>query len=103
MKTWYLITLHNDQQFGLVQSKKPLNGAFGELVDKRKYDELKEELQEWICDYFYSNAHKTEDGTWDTMALSGVRDAGDRLVEMGLLERLPNGHGRRWFYREVKG
>ena len=38
-------------------------------------------------------------GWTDTMALSHVRDAGERLVELGIWERHPDGYGRRWFYR----
>ena len=42
-------------------------------------------------------------GWWDTMALSHVQEAGDALVELGLWERHPDGYGRRWFYRPVRG
>jgi len=41
------------------------------------------------------------EGWWDTGALSHVKDAGDRLVELGKWERHPNGYGRRWWYRPL--
>jgi hypothetical protein len=41
-------------------------------------------------------------GGWvDTMALSHIRNAGERLVELGLWERRPGGFGRRQFYRPI--
>lgn len=40
-------------------------------------------------------------GWWDTMALSHVRELGDRLVELKLWEKHPSGYGRRWFYRPL--
>lgn len=61
------------------------------------------ELKEWVWCAFTSSAHyDSETGLWDSMALSHTRDAGDKLVELGVLERLPDGFGRRWFYREKK-
>ena len=41
-------------------------------------------------------------GWHDTMALSTVRDAGDRLVELGVWERHPDEKGRRAWYRPLK-
>ena len=41
-------------------------------------------------------------GWWDSMANSNVCNMGDRLVELGLWERHPDGYGRRWFYRPLQ-
>lgn len=45
----------------------------------------------------------TFDGYFDTMAISANCDLGDWLVEAGLWERHPDGHGRRQFYRPKDG
>lgn len=78
--------------------------AMDAVVDER--DRLREELIEWILDYFHTNAHEEKDGPmagwWDTMAMSSVLNAGDKLVELGLYERHPDGVGRRWFFRSKK-
>ena len=41
-------------------------------------------------------------GWWDTIGLSEVCSAGDRLVELGAWERYPGGFGRRWRYRPLE-
>lgn len=65
---------------------------------------LREELIEALWDVFHGAAFKVKEGHragwWDSMSRSDVCNAGDRLVEFGLLERHPEGFGRRWFYRE---
>jgi len=40
-------------------------------------------------------------GWWDSMAITYTCHIGDRLVELGLWERHPDGVGRRWFYRPI--
>jgi hypothetical protein len=64
---------------------------------------LEKELVEWLEDYMYAKGNLESSGKFkgyiDTMALSSVMDAGDRLVELGLWEKHPDGVGRRWWYR----
>lgn len=59
-------------------------------------EELAIVLNEIIC-----NVGHYDDGWWDTLAMSSAMEAGDRLVELGLWERKPGGHGRRQFYRPI--
>lgn len=51
--------------------------------------------------FLMSGEGGTWDGWWDSMGLSHVCDAGDRLVELGRWERHPDGVGRRQFYRPL--
>jgi hypothetical protein len=64
-------------------------------------------LRELLLDAFFQLAAEVRDGSmagwWDSLALSTVRDVGDELVAAGLLERHPDGAGRRWFYRPGTG
>lgn len=39
------------------------------------------------------------EGWYDSMARRDAVDYGNRLVELGLWERHPDGYGRRWWYR----
>jgi len=69
-------------------------------------ESLMEELVEWIEDCITSNGHYCKDGKYegyyDSMASSSTMAAGERLVELGLWEKHPDGTGRRWFYRRRK-
>ena len=60
---------------------------------------LQTEAAEEVEDRFRCDAMLIKDGDragwWDTMALSHVMEAGDRLVELGEWERHPDGYGRR--------
>ena len=60
------------------------------------------EADELIESAFLQLAHCCEDGWYDTMAISTIRDLGDYLVEKGTWERREDGFGRRWFYRPKK-
>jgi hypothetical protein len=69
---------------------------------------LRAEYIEVLEDVLVGQGHTvTEPGDpmhgWiDTMALSPVRDAGDKLVELGIYERASGeGHGRRQFYKKI--
>jgi len=66
-------------------------------------DALKAELAEALADIVCSDGSYEKDGPkkgyYDSMALSHVCAAGDRLVELGLWKRHPGGYGRRWWYR----
>jgi len=67
------------------------------------FDELISEIQEFAWDSFVGRAHyDKEKDLYDSCALSSVCDAGDKLVELGVLTRIPDGFGRRWFYRMKK-
>lgn len=41
-------------------------------------------------------------GWWDSEARRSICDIGDRLVELGIWERHPDGYGGRWFYRPIE-
>ncbi len=41
------------------------------------------------------------EGWYDSMARTDAINYGDRLVELGLWERHPDGYGRRWWYRPI--
>ena len=83
--------------------------AMAEDVGQPILDELgrlREEVVGLLQTVIFSDGHLETEGKragwWDTMALSHVRDAGDRLVELGQWERSEDGYGRRWWYRECK-
>ena len=75
------------------------------LLDR--IDKLEQKVKNFSWDSFTSGGHKINEpgtkfhGYWDTCALSHVMEAGDRLVELGVLKKHPDGFGRRWFYKEV--
>ena len=68
-------------------------------------EQLRSELAEAIEEAFLAEAYLVKAGEderagwYDTCALSSTKRNGDRLVELGLYERHPEGAGRRWFYR----
>ena len=72
----------------------------------REIERLREELAELIDDAFRRFASEQyggdRHGWWDTCGLTLAMMYGDRLVELGLWEKHPTGHGRRWWYRPVK-
>lgn len=49
---------------------------------------------------FVQFAHCDDDGWYDTMSLSTLRDLGEYLVDAGTWERREGGVGRRQFYRQ---
>lgn len=53
------------------------------------------------CGYYVPQSEKYG-GWYDTQALKYVMEAGDRLVELGVWEKHPEGTGRRWFYRPLR-
>ena len=70
-------------------------------------DKTRAELVKYLGEAFRAaGAYYVESGDkagwWDSGAHGTVRDFGDRLVELGLWERHPDGYGRRWFYRPLK-
>jgi len=62
---------------------------FGEFADEAMRNEAS----------FIEDDDGDKAGWWDSCSMSGVRDLGDKLVELGLWERHADGYGRRWFYR----
>ena len=73
--------------------------------------ELEGELSELLNESFRALAFyidpKSKDasklgGWWDSQARGDVCDLGDRLVELGLWERHPDGYGRAQFYRPLR-
>lgn len=78
-----------------------------ECVDlQEEIKSLKAELIEFLDEAIRCRAYLVKDGEmagwWDSMASSDVCDFGDRLVELNVWERHPDGYGRRWFYRPKK-
>ena len=65
-------------------------------------DELAESLVATLRSSWCSISTGTMAGWVDSCAMATAMEAGDRLVELGLWERHPNGYGRRWFYRRVQ-
>ena len=69
-------------------------------------DALREDLigalEEYLLDRGFRETEGKLEGWIDSMACSGVRSAGDYLVKLGVYERHPEGHGRRWWYRKIK-
>jgi len=61
---------------------------------------LRQELVEALESIIYCCADQEDDGSWNSMACSDVCDAGDKLVAMGLWERLEGGCGRQQWYRK---
>jgi NTP pyrophosphatase (non-canonical NTP hydrolase) len=73
----------------------------GEEIERLKA-ELAEVLAE-VMSFAGSYRHDGDMAGWyDTNAIGTAVEAGDRLVELGLWERHPDGYGRRWFYRPIK-
>jgi hypothetical protein len=54
-----------------------------------------------ICGGYPEPEGSSRAGWYGAMALSHVRDAGDRLVELGVWERHPDGAGRMQWYRPI--
>jgi hypothetical protein len=72
------------------------------VVYARRIRELERELAEYLDPAFRQIASRQPDGWWDTMALSTAFHLGERLVEMGLWERMAGGGiSRRQFYRPI--
>jgi len=86
----------------------PLKHAARLLLEETetKVKRLQDELAELLDTAFRNSACYIKDGHWagwwDTEAMTDNVVLGDRLVELGLWERHPDGVGRRWFYRPVK-
>jgi len=63
------------------------------------------DLEELLEGVMYQFCCRIDDGElagwYDSNALSVTCDVGDKLVELGLWERHPDGYGRRWFYRPI--
>jgi len=79
-----------------------LRERIAELEAEKK--RLRERLIEALEDAFFAIAHLVQDDTdrkgwYDSQARSTAVDVGNQLVELGVLERHPDGYGRRWFYR----
>lgn len=68
--------------------------------------QLRRELAELLEEAFREIATEIPDGPmagwWDSNARSTACAYGDRLVELGLWERHPDGYGRRQFYRPLQ-
>lgn len=66
---------------------------------------LQAEVIEMLEEAFRLIAHKETEGSregwYDSMAHTEAKLCGDRLVELGLWERHPEGYGRRWWYRPI--
>lgn len=68
-----------------------------------KVQNLESELKEYLCEYFFDVSDLRDDGWWVTNATTSSVQAGDRLVELGVLEKDPNrGTGRVQFYRVIE-
>lgn len=64
---------------------------------------LESELKEYLCEYFFDVSDLKDDGWWVTNATTSSVQAGDRLVELGVLEKDPNrGTGRVQFYKVIE-
>lgn len=64
-------------------------------------DALKIQLIEALEAIVYACGSAADDGWYDSMCLSHVVDAGDRLVVLGVWERRVGGCRRRQFYRPI--
>ncbi len=68
-------------------------------------DLLRDELTECYAETISNEGYLVDSGCmkgwYDSMAKGNVKYAGDRLVDLGLWERHPDGTGRRWFYRPI--
>lgn len=62
-------------------------------------ERLRDLVREYAEDVLLECGHRQEDGWIDSCARNTAVEAGDRLVDMGLYERHPDGHGRRQWYR----
>ena len=101
----------SEERFGYLKVQRgritrPFNTLETELFDE--IEALRAELAEYLEEAFcqmaaFTKGDDTEHGGWwDTCAISTTRDIGDRLGEMGLYERHPDGSGRRQWYRPLR-
>ena len=88
--------LHNDFQT-MEHNWKVYGAAFTTAANT--IAGLEQELADALESIVYGQGHQDPDGWIDSMAMSDVCDAGDRLVELGLWDRKDGGYGRRQWYR----
>lgn len=60
-------------------------------------------LEDALCRAGYRIHSGEFTGWYDSCAVSSAVAAGDRLVDLGVWEKLSDGHGRRQFYRPISG
>ena len=97
-----ITTVPAPEQRRMVQRACKAAAEYHDAEIERLRGELAEALVVIVCNQGVRETKGDRQGWWDSCCYGDVVWAAERLVEMGVWERHPEGGGRRWWYRPIR-